>query len=281
VYFGLLCAGVMMLIAVAGCQKGGTNLLASFREASTRRDLEKADALIAAKDDGQAALLLEKIVRREPHHAGARARLGRMAYASGDYEHAAEHYRAALRTEPDSLDYALALARSLARLAATSIDRDKMMEAAARAYCYAQLLDSQGFTATIELATCYSELGAFDKAEAALKDAIKQHPNVADIHAQLGEVYHARNRFDAALSEFRAALLLDPGNLAAHNGCGMVNAELARSGGPKGSIARERAIAHFRRSLQVCADQPRVRQAMQQLEPYQWKTVTAVEEAPE
>jgi tetratricopeptide (TPR) repeat protein len=279
--FALLCAGITLLIAVAGCQSGQLKWPPSIREASTRRDLQKADALIAKKDDLQAAQLLEKIVRREPNHAGARARLGRLALASGDYAQAAENFRAALRNQPDSFEYALSLARCLARLAESSMDREKMMEAAARAYCFAQMLDPQGYTATIELAACYREQGAFEKAAAALKDALKHYPDAADLHAQLGEAYHAQNLRDAALGEFRAALILDPDNLAAHNGCGRVNAELARQGGPKGSIARERAIAHFRRSLQVCADQPQVRHTLQELEPYQWKAVTAIETAPE
>jgi tetratricopeptide (TPR) repeat protein len=153
------------------------------------------------------------------------------------------------------------------------MDRDKLLQSAARAYQYAQSLKPDNLMATLELAACYREYGEFAKATSTLHDAAKLHPQSSAIHTQLGEVYHAQGRFDEALAEFKTALRLDPGDFAAHNGCGVVNAAVAQARGPKGSMARARAIAHFRRSLELSGDQPQVRRALQRLEPYQWTVV--------
>jgi len=279
--FAMVCAGVTILLAIAGCQNGGTRLLAPLQEANTRREIERADQLISEKQANEAAAILDDIVRKDPNNHAVHARLGRIRFDSGDYATAAQHYRAALRVEPSCFHYALALAQCQSRLAATSMDRDKTMDAAARAYQYAQSLDPQSFAATIQLAACYREQGAFDKACKALQDAGKLYPNAAVIHTQLGEVFLAQIQCDAAMREFKAALKIEPTNLAAHNGCGAVNAALSQAGGAKGAMARERAIAHYRRSLQIDDKQPGIRNALQDLEPYQWKTVTVTEDSPQ
>jgi tetratricopeptide (TPR) repeat protein len=271
----------MLLLVISGCQSSSTNILSGMGESGVRSALERGDRLIAASNPDGAGKVFQDTLNKYPQHPVLNGRLGGLYFQRGDYERAASYYRTALKSDPNCFHYALTLAQCQGRLAATSIDRDKKMEAAARAYQFAQTLDPQNFTATIELAMCYREIGDYSKAVEILRDAAREHPNAAIIHTQLGEIYHSQNDLDHALDEFSLALKCDGRNLAAHNGCALVNTARAQESGAKGSIARERAVAHLRRSLQINPHQPDVRGMLDRLEPYQWKAVTVTEEAPQ
>ncbi|MBI5762660.1 MAG: tetratricopeptide repeat protein [Planctomycetes bacterium] len=279
--FAALCIGITLLLVAAGCQNGGTLKVGGLREPTVDDELRQGDRLYAEQDENGARAVYERIVLKQPTHAGVNARLGRMAFQHGNYDEAVSRFREAMKAEPGNFHFALCLAQTLSRIATTAMDRPKAMEAAARAYRHAQSLDRTNFTATIQLAMCYREQGDFDKALETLREAARLYPNAAPIHVQLGEIYHSQNEFTKALEEYNLALKNDPKNLAAHNGCGVVNTALASKGGAKGSLARERAVAHFRRSLALNTNQPQIRGMLDQLEPYQWKAVTVAEEAPE
>lgn len=279
--FTALCVGVTLLLAISGCQHGSGSVLTDFREAAVRRSLERGDALIAQQDREGAAQVYQDALRKNPNHPALNARLGHLYFQNGEYERAAGFYRTALKADSNCFHYALSLAQCQSRLAATSLDRDRQMEAAARAFQFAQSLDPQNFTATIQLAMCYREMGDFGQATTILMEAVRQHPQAAIIHTQLGEIYHSQNDLDHALAEFKTALTCDSKDLAAHNGCAVVNTAIAQAGGSKSCIARERAVAHFRRSLQLNSQQPQVRAMLEQLEAYEWKAVTVTEDPPQ
>jgi tetratricopeptide (TPR) repeat protein len=57
--------------------------------------------------------------------------------------------------------------------------------------------------------------GQYDDAEAELLKAIKQHPNVADLHYSLGTAYHRLGRFENAINELDRAVSFDPGHFDA------------------------------------------------------------------
>lgn len=277
--FKVLCVVIMLMLVINGCQSSGANILTGIGEREIRSALDRGDRIIAAGNSDGAARVYQDALNKHPQHPVLSGRLGGIYFQRGDYERAAGYYRAALKSDPNCFHYALTLAQCQGRLAATSIDRDNKMEAAARAFQFAQTLDPQNLTATIELAMCYREIGEYDKALEILKDAANEHPNAAIIHTQVGEIYHSQNDLDRALEEFNLALACDGRNLAAHNGCAMVDAARAREGGAKSSIARERAIAHLRRSLQINPHQPEIRGMLDRLEPYQWRAVTVTEES--
>ncbi|MEK6642762.1 MAG: tetratricopeptide repeat protein [Planctomycetota bacterium] len=276
--FFALCLGITLLLAATGCQSNGT---LTVSRPTIDDQLRQGDRLFAEQKEDEARAVYESILVKSPAHAGVNARLGRMAFHAGRYDEAVQRFREAMKAEPNQFHYALCLAQTLSRLATTAMDRPKAMDAAARAYRYAQSLDPTNFTATIQLAMCYREQGEFDKAIDTLNEAAKRYPNAAPIHVQLGEIYHSQNDFAHATEEYNLALKNDPNSLAAHNGCGVVNTSISSNGGAKGSIARERAVAHFRRSLALNGNQPQIRNMLNQLEPYQWKAVTVVEESPE
>jgi tetratricopeptide (TPR) repeat protein len=277
-YFVALVVLVELLL-LSGCSQGGG--IASLFDGGVRKDLEQADALLADQRHDEAAELYEQITQRKPGHPEANGRLARICFQRGDYDRAMRCYREALKTKPDSFPYALGLAQSLSRLAMTAPQRDKVMDAAARAYRYAQSLDPKNFTAVTQLAMCYREQGDFTRAIETLQEAAKLYPNAAVIQTQLGEIYHSQNQIEPALACFQRALELDAKNVEAHNGCGMVNVALSQSGGIRATITRERAVAHFKRSLQLYDRQPQIRTMLNQLEPYQWRAVTVSDEAGE
>ena len=279
--FTALCVGVTLLLAISGCHNSSGNLLTGLRESGIRKSLERGDELMGKQDIAGATQVYQQALHKDPNHPVLNARLGHIYFQNGDFERAAGYYRTALKADPNCFHYALCMAQCQSRLATTSMDREKQMEAAARAYQFAQSLDPQNFTATIQLAMCYREMGDFGQATTILLEAARQHPQAAIIHTQLGEIYHSQNELDHALAEFKTALACDPKSLAAHNGCAIVNTAIAQAGGSKGSIARERAVAHFRRSLQLNPQQPQVQSMLQQLEAYEWKAVTVTEEPPQ
>ncbi len=149
---------------------------------------------------------------------------------------------------------------------------------AIRAYQYAESLDRTRYEPVFGIGVSYRLLGDVDRALDHLRRAIALNPAAIAPHIEKAAVHLARNEFRNALAEYRHVLEVDPDNVSAHNGSGRVNAILARARGPRGALARERAVAHFRRSLELGADQADIRNALAELEVYRYPGVQIVRE---
>jgi tetratricopeptide (TPR) repeat protein len=262
-------AALLAIVSLAGgCQRSdGHGMMGPLHRAIARHDVARGCDRSAAGDEAAAAALLESAVAHDPHNALGQANLGRIRATAGQYEEAVRHYQAAVRNAPETSEYAFALANCLDKLAETSIDRQQMLDRAIRAYRYVLFLDPHNLEAEIRLGACCRRQGDFVEAFAALRRAETPDSPSARIHNELASTYEDLGDYDKALSEYAQSLQLEPDNLIAHNGCGEINLALSRRPSSQHPLARRRAIAHLRRSLEIEAGQPRVRALLAELEP--------------
>lgn len=263
------CAIILAAIAVlpTGCQRTASLVLDPIHRSLAMHHLHRGERLLANDDPTGAITAFQRAVAHDPKIASAHAQLGRIHAHAGDLEKAVRHYRAAVKAAPDNASHALTLADALQHLATTSMDRAAILRAAVRAYRHALGLGPDSFKGTLGLARCYHELGAFDLAARALLAAGDLDPSAAIIHTELAAIHTARGYPRRALNAYKAALKIDPDDLRAHNGSGEINLALSRRSGSRPPFAREKALAHFRKSLQLSPEQPHIRALLHGLEP--------------
>lgn len=271
-------AALAMVALAGGCQRGDPlGVMDSIHRAVARHEAGRGCELAAGGDEGGAAAAFEKAVSHDPHNALAQANLGRIHAAAGRYEPAVRHFQAAVRSAPDCTEYAFALATCLDKLADTSIDRQRTLEAAVRAYRHVRWLDPHNLEAAIRLGVCLRRSGNYSEAITALREAQSLDHDSAAVHVELAATCEELGDHANALSEYAAALKLDPDNLAAHNATAEINLTLSRQSPDQHPLAERQAIAHLRKSLQIEANQPRIQALLTRLEPSAAKMAAAGE----
>lgn len=168
-------------------------------------------------------------------------------------------------TAPDTPANAIARGKALEQQALDAVNREPLLRAAIRAYAHAQWLDPKNGQATLNIARCHGCLGELQRAADILIELGRTHPSPT-IHRRLAAVYLAGGRHQAALVEYRHLLKLNPEDLLAHNACGDIHLALSGQPGPHQILAREAALAHFRKSLQIDPDQPHVRTTVRRMD---------------
>lgn len=261
--FGLLVA----CLALSGCRHGDLAAMTRpFHQAAARHHARQADACSIRGDDAGAAMAYETALNHDPHNAAMHANAAATYARRGQLDFAVGHYQAAVRADPNSIEYALALAQTLVRHAAASVDRRERLEAGARAYRHALWLDPARLDASVGLASCYRSLGRSNEAIQTLREAATLDPSSVRVRMELASIHEELGDDDAALTEYAQALRLDPDNVAIHNACGSLNLALSRKSKDRRPLARERAVAHFRKSLDISPDQPSIHALLTQLE---------------
>jgi Tfp pilus assembly protein PilF len=269
--------GLLIIGLVAGCRAGSPSLFAPLHRSIARHDVQYGQSLLVEQDATGAGSAFESAVRHDPKNAAAHAELGRLRAAQGHLDQAARCYREAVRLEPDHFDYALALADVLHRQAETSANRDDLLRAAVRAYAHARWVNPRSLPAALGLADCFRKLGEDNAALETLTEAAHLAPDAALIRVEIAQLHHARGDLRAALEEYDRALELDPNIAAAHNGCAVIQLRLAAAPDGATPLARQRAAAHLRKSMQLDPDQPRVAALLRTLE----QPPAAVSQAPD
>ena len=89
-----------------------------------------------------------------------------------------------------------------------------------------------------------SRLGQYEEALAAFRMAVRLNPDNAS-RDMLGNTLLSLGRYQEALDAFQEAARADPGDVAAHDGCGAIFQQLGQ---------HERALEEFSQALQVAAD---------------------------
>lgn len=264
-----IAAVLLAIVSLAGgCQGGDAwGMMDSIHRSMARREVAKGCELSARSDEAGAAAAFEEALSLDPHNATAHANLGRIAAAAGRDEAAVRHYQAAVKNAPDSGEYAFALAGCLDKLSETAIDRRQTLDAAVRAYRYVCWLEPHNLEAAIRLGACCRRQGDLEGAIAALREAEAIDSASARVHNELASTYQELGDHDRALSEYAQALKIEPDSLIAHNGSGEINLALSRRSQSEYPLARQRAIAHLRRSLEIESRQPQIRALLVELEP--------------
>lgn len=251
-------AMLALVCLVTGCQGGRPTLVESLDRARARSEVRRGERLLAQSKTDQAAAAFGRAVAHYPHCAAAQARLGEISASVGDMDGASDHFGAAVKSEPENMEYALALAEHFRAAAPTSMDPTRTRLAAIRAYRHARSIDPTRLSAAVGLAKCLRSLGAHGAALGTLCDARRWHADSAELHCEIAATHLRLAEEDRALAAYGEALRIDPDCIAAHNGAGEINAKLSGIG-VRQALARERAAAHLRRSLELDADQPRIR----------------------
>ena len=167
---------------------------AALNPADERARIAKADALVTSGDRAAARASLLETAMRFPESWMAHWRLGRLAEDDADQAAALRSYEAALRCAP--VAGASIVHAAIGRLQHTALD----LAAAARSY----------------------------------ERRVTLAPRSAPAHLDLGAVYQAQDRLEAALAEYLAAAAVDPASARALAAAGQLRADM---GDDDGAIA--------------------------------------------
>lgn len=148
----------------------------------------------------------------EPPDGGRSAQdhynLAKAATQQGLAEQAMEHYRAALRLEPE-------YGQALTGLGALLL-MQKRVEEAQPLFEKALSIDPNHATALINLAMIEQSRGENDSALQRLKQVIARNPDYAEAHLNLGSLLASMKRHEEAIQHLSKAVDLDPKRAAAH-----------------------------------------------------------------
>jgi tetratricopeptide (TPR) repeat protein len=107
------------------------------------------------------------------------------------------------------------------------------------------------------LAEAHLKLENWDRAAVVLDQLVRQKPSPT-AHERLGFAQFKQRKFDAALVNFRSALAIDADDTASLNGLGVALMTLYVQGNRVNTAQRDEALAAWRRSVQLKAEQPRI-----------------------
>lgn len=129
-------------------------------------------------------------------------------------------------------------------LALVAIEEGKNEEAIA-AFDNALKVDATNFAALNGIITLYAKSNQIDKAHARIDQLLGQYPNNAALHYFKGQVYGLQANVQGAEAEFRKALEIDSGYIAAYSALGAMFTNLKQE---------DRAIAEYQKILAIRPD---------------------------
>lgn len=133
--------------------------------------------------------------------------LGVASNQAGHREDAEGAFRQVLKTQPDSVPALAGLSEAL------------LAEKRYNAVIEVLSTAPRDEVLQLNLAIAYSKNDHFDLAQQILADVVKEHPDYAQGHLNLGILYTQQSRYREAAAEFQMALKIDPANDAARASC--------------------------------------------------------------
>ncbi len=191
----------------------------------------KSDASIAAFQSAAAAA---------PAAVQPMVELVRALVAAKQFDKATTYLQSALKTNPANAQAYVLLGG--VQLAANLPDQALGNFKAAIAN---QPTNDVGYQA---LASLYIRQNKLDMALQTIQDGLKQLPDSANLHTSNGGILELKGNYDAAISEYEAALKLQPGSLVVINNLASL---LADHRGDKTSLDRAQSLALSLRESQV------------------------------
>lgn len=249
-----------------GCSGGPVR---SISDSVASQSIERGREALAAQDLGEAKAQFARAIRHDGKCAAAHAGLGQVYARRKKWEKASDCFSSAMKLDPRDASYCVGLGNVLLQKAETSMDRAKCLESAIRVFRHAQTIDAGSYPAAMGLASCYRQAGDFDRAIDSLRQAQRVNAAAAEPHTVLAGVYEAQRQPEKAMEEYKTALKLAPEDPVVHNACAALNLQIVESGGPDAAMARQRAAAHYRKSLELDSMQPQIRRALAGLEQFE------------
>ncbi|MHB8973309.1 MAG: O-linked N-acetylglucosamine transferase, SPINDLY family protein [Pirellulaceae bacterium] len=186
-----------------------------------------------AGNSARAAEAYERIVRRQPDHAGAWHLLGVVCEENGELERAVEYIRRAI-----SLDETQAAFHNNLGVALRAQGHTPEAE---QAYRRALVLDPQYADAYTNLAVVLHDLGMHEESQRCFEQTLQIQPAHADALYNLGNLRCDLGDTTRAISLYRAALAIRPQWASAYNN--LANALLAERRAVEAVACYEKAVA--------------------------------------
>lgn len=170
-------------------------------------------------------------------NALAHTHLGLAFIERGMPDQAIEHYRAALRINPDYVQALVLLGSALAEKGDLG-ESERLLRKAIS-------LDPTHPDGQNNLGAVLEKRGLLDEAFIHYQEAIKAKPDFAEAHANLGALFVRRRMFDDAEREFLEAIRITPNIPSVYYNLGVVYDQLGRS---------DEAISAFKKALELQPD---------------------------
>ena len=194
----------------------------------------------------EAQRLYERVLEKDPDEAEAVTGLGRVAFARGEYERAAERFRRSLSLAPQASETHHLLGLALVRAGRRSDARPHLERGgelrAARADPMLSRMRSldRGGQGYQDRGSALLAAGELDRAREAFSRGVEARPQDPRAHTNLGYTRLRSGDVEGASADFRRALAIDPDYPHAHFNMGTI---LSARGN------EEAAIAHYRAAL--------------------------------
>ena len=199
---------------------------------------QRAAEFARSKSWDEAIAAYRKALELSPNDPATHYELAFALRYKGDTRQAVEEFESALRLKPSWADAHYGLGATWYEL--------RNLPAALKELSKAVQLDPSNAGAHRLLARVYADQNNFSAAETELSRAIVLKPT-AEMHFELGEIEGQLGKLDAAATEFRKALVLDPQLARAHV---MLGITLRRQGDHKG------ALSQFRKAVEITPKDP-------------------------
>jgi protein O-mannosyl-transferase len=164
----------------------------------------------------------------------AHINLGNALAEQGHLEEALEHYRQAVRIDPEDATAYNNIGMALA-------ERGRMEEAIDY-YRNALRIDPNHAMAHHNLGLALAERGQKEEAIEQYREALRLNADYASAHNNLGSLLAERGQMEEAIEHYRQALRIDPDYASAHNNLGNALAGQGRT---------KEAIEHYREALRI------------------------------
>lgn len=194
------------------------NGLAWLIVGSSALELGQADEALPA---------LERAVELAPEQAAAHAALGAVFRDRHDWPRAAHAFGEAVRLAPHDHAARESLAETLLRLERYA-DAERHLR---------HVVERQAsWSAVAHLGRALMRQGRAAEAISWLQRAVKERPDAADVHTDLGVIRAAEGRLEQAASHFARAARLDPRNAGTHRNWGMTLRAMGDLGGAAAAL---------------------------------------------
>lgn len=164
-------------------------------------------ALLQSGQPGAALRELKTASALKPGDAQIEMAMGVAANQAGQPDMAENSFRQVLKMHPDAVPALAGLSEALLAqkryTAVISVLKDA----------------PQDEVLQLNLAIAYSKNNQLDQADGILSSIVKEHPDYAQAHVNLGILDTQQSRYREAVSEFEAALKIDPSNDVARASC--------------------------------------------------------------
>ncbi|MBN1942796.1 MAG: tetratricopeptide repeat protein [Phycisphaerae bacterium] len=201
-----------MLLAVM--QAGCARMDAWFQPPSQQADhsLARARTYLDAGDVQAALDELNRALQADPNHVPTITAVGDIHRKKGDYGQAVKSYKRACDIDPYAFRPHYNLGVTYQAMAAVAKGAETMrqyLRQAVMTYIRALAIDPESFHAKLNLGACYYQMGQYDLAEQATREALVLRPMNPRANNNLGIIFEATNRLDAAVAAYKRSIEAD------------------------------------------------------------------------